>query len=343
MWRTLFEMARCLLIEAKLPKFMWNYAVWAAAYIRNKCYNSRLDKTPYEVLMSKKPKLENMHISGSLCYAYVEKKAKLDPRREKGIFVGYDSCSPAYLVYYPGTDSLRKVRFVHFTDKFNFDKSQCLREDGESEDSESDSYNENVICNEKKTTVNDNQSDPVSKPILVEDEYSEINADLTETEREGESRYPSRERTAPKYLEEYVDPDNVDLLGYSVHYCCKVTEIPESYREALNSHVAHKWKAAMDDEIPSLRDNNTYELCSLPNNRCIVGGRWVYAIKEGLNGEEQYKARYVAKGYSQIEGVDYTDTFSPTVRMTSIRMLDYHDVYICLMCSNLQVDENKSL
>lgn len=327
MWRTLFEMARCLLIEAKLPKFMWNYAVRAAAYIRNRCYNSRLDKTPYEVLMSKKPKLENMHIFGSLCYAYVEKKAKLDPRCEKGIFVGYDSCSPAYLVYYPGTDSLRKVRLVHFTDKFNFDKSQCLKEDGESEDSESDSDNENVICNEKKTTVNDNQSDPVSKPILVEDEHSEINADLTETEREGESRYPSRERTAPKYLEEYVDPDNVDLLGYSVHYCCKVTEIPESYREALNSHVAHKWKAGMDDEIQSLRDNNTYELCSSPNNRCIVGGRWVYAIKEGLNGEEQYKARYVAKGYSQIEGVDYTDTY----------------VYICLMYSNLQIDENKSL
>ncbi|XP_068228310.1 uncharacterized protein [Palaemon carinicauda] len=96
--------------------------------------------------------------------------------------------------------------------------------------------------------------------ISAKNEHSEINTDLTETEREGESRYPSRERTAPKYLEEYVDPDNVDLLGYSVHYCCKVTEIPESYREALNSHVAHKWIAAMDDEIQSLRDNNTYEL-----------------------------------------------------------------------------------
>ncbi|XP_068227917.1 uncharacterized protein [Palaemon carinicauda] len=99
---------------------------------------------------------------------------------------------------------------------------RILKEDGESEDSEFDFDNENVICNEKKATVNDNQSDPVSKHILVEDEHSEINTDLTETEREGESRYPSRERTAPKYLEEYVDPDNVDLLGYSVHYCCKV-------------------------------------------------------------------------------------------------------------------------
>ncbi|XP_066986822.1 uncharacterized protein [Macrobrachium rosenbergii] len=62
-------------------------------------------------------------------------------------------------------------------------------EGGESEDSESDSDNENVICNEKKTTVNDNQSDPVSKPILVEDEHSEINADLTETERKVDDGY----------------------------------------------------------------------------------------------------------------------------------------------------------
>ena len=61
MWRTLFEMARCLLFEAKLPKFLWNYAVRAAAYIRNRCYSPRLGKTPFVMLTSRKPKLENMH------------------------------------------------------------------------------------------------------------------------------------------------------------------------------------------------------------------------------------------------------------------------------------------
>ena len=51
------------------------------------------------------------------------------------------------------------------------------------------------------------------------------------------------------------------------------------------------------------------------------GGEWVYAIKTGPNGEEKYKACYVAKGYSQIPNIDYHETFSPTAKMTSVRIL----------------------
>jgi hypothetical protein len=57
----------------------------------------------------------------------------------------------------------------------------------------------------------------------------------------------------------------------------------------------------------------------------LVKGRWVYAVKLDLSGEytgdEKYKARFVAKGYSQIPNIDFYETFSPTVHMTSIRIL----------------------
>ena len=104
-WLSLFNMAiyRCLLLEAKLQKSMWPYAVMAAAYIRNRCFNVRLGKTPYEALTGSKPNLSNMHIFGCTCYAYTQNAKKLDPRSKKGIFVGYDKGSPAYLVYYPDT------------------------------------------------------------------------------------------------------------------------------------------------------------------------------------------------------------------------------------------------
>lgn len=52
-WRSLFDMARCLLLEAYLPKTLWTYAVMASAYIRNRCFNSRLGKTPFEALTGK--------------------------------------------------------------------------------------------------------------------------------------------------------------------------------------------------------------------------------------------------------------------------------------------------
>ena len=67
-WLCLFNMALCLLLEAKLQKFMWTYAVMAAAYIKNRCFNARLTKTPYEALTGFKPNLSNMHVFGCIWF-----------------------------------------------------------------------------------------------------------------------------------------------------------------------------------------------------------------------------------------------------------------------------------
>ena len=56
-----------------------------------------------------------MNIFGTVCYAYVQEKKKLDPSLEKGIFLGYDKYSPAYFVYFPETHKIKKVRRVVFT------------------------------------------------------------------------------------------------------------------------------------------------------------------------------------------------------------------------------------
>ena len=74
-----------------------------------------------------------------------------------------------------------------------------------------------------------------------------------------------------------------------------------------------KWKPFMRME--------TFEYTALPEGKNLVGGKWVYAVKLGPNGEERHKAIFVAKGYSQVQDVDYTKTFSPTARLTSICML----------------------
>ena len=77
----------------------------------------------------------------------------------------------------------------------------------------------------------------------------------------------------------------------------------------------------MQEEMKSLQDNDTFSLTSLPEGRTAIGSRWVYTVKDSLNGSNTHKARFVAKGYSQQKGVDYQETFAPTANITSIRCI----------------------
>jgi len=68
--------------------------------------------------------------------------------------------------------------------------------------------------------------------------------------------------------------------------------------------------------------NNTWTLIPLPIGRKPVSCKWVFKIKQGTNGEvERYKARLVARGFTQTYGVDYNETFAPVTKFTSIRCI----------------------
>jgi hypothetical protein len=95
----------------------------------------------------------------------------------------------------------------------------------------------------------------------------------------------------------------------------------KSYRAALDSAQAPQWQAAMQQEHSSLMDNGTWELVDLPIDRVVVNIMWNYKVRSDTVGDvSRFKARFVANGCSQRNGLDYTETYSPIIPMASLRL-----------------------
>ena len=346
-WRSLFDMARCLILESKLPKVLWNYAVRASTYIRNRCYNNRLGKTAFEAFTSQKPNVSNMHLFGTVCHAYVQNPKKLDARSKEGLFIGYDPLSPAYLVYFKDDNEVKRVRCVKFSD----DYSPLI--DAESSEAVSESDADLIVYPTNKEPMNEEPQVQMTTESNLCDQatqpYDDNNTPEVSscTENEEHERYPKRHKKKPKHFTDYVEINDEDIANCTIDYCYRVQNIPRTYEEAVSSPDSAKWQVAMESEMKALADNNTYELTTLPEGRTIVGGKWVYAAKLSQDGEEKFKARYVAQGYSQVQDIDYKDTFAPTARIVSIRMLmqiavqnNYvvHQMDVCSAYLNANID-----
>ncbi|CAI5482360.1 unnamed protein product [Closterium sp. Yama58-4] len=105
------------------------------------------------------------------------------------------------------------------------------------------------------------------------------------------------------------DPDALDI------------PTPRSYAEAIEGPYSSQWQAAMDAEMASWKSTGTYVDEVPPPGANIVSGMWIFRVKRPPGSPPVFKARYVARGFSQRQGVDYFQTFSPTPKMTTLWVL----------------------
>lgn len=97
---------------------------------------------------------------------------------------------------------------------------------------------------------------------------------------------------------------------------------PKSYNEAVSGPFKDQWIKAMQKEMVSLEDNQTWELSELSHDRQAIGCKWIYKIKHAADGSiRRFKARLVAQGYSQKFGEDYDQVFAPVVKHSTFRVL----------------------
>ncbi|WJZ86739.1 hypothetical protein VitviT2T_006171 [Vitis vinifera] len=126
--------------------------------------------------------------------------------------------------------------------------------------------------------------------------------------------------TKVKYhMSNYVSNHRLSESNKSFVNQLSTVAIPNSVQEAL---ADPRWKAAMNEEMKSLQNNETWELVECPPGKKLVGCRWIYTVKYKVDGSiERFKARLVAKGYTQTYGIDYTKTFAPVAKINTVRVL----------------------
>eukprot|EP00253_Pinus_taeda_P021808 PITA_21808 len=152
--------------------------------------------------------------------------------------------------------------------------------------------------------------------IEFELKEEELDSTIEEESKDEEPQIPGVRRP----VQERRQPERYSLSAFCSNFALSITnDDHRTVKEAVDSEDGKLWKEAMVDEMASLHKNEAWDLVELPARRRPIGSKWVFKKKTNVEGKvEKYKAWLVAKGYSQVSGIDFGDIFSPIAKVTSI-------------------------
>ena len=300
--RTLVESVRSMLADAKLPHPFWAEDLSTAVYLRNRGPTKVVrGMTPFEAWTKKKPSVSHLRVFGCEALAHVPKdeRGKLDSKARRCILVGYGEETKGYRLYDP------QEKKICFSRDVSFNENECGFE-REVTQAGGDQYVQLDLQGE-----DDSSPEPMIThqfPVLPPQEQPNVPQQQPSVPQEQPNvRRSGRERHFPNYY-----GDSIYLSETK----------PSTVEEVLSSPEKDCWLEAMEKEMSSVQENDVWELVDLPEGRKPVGSKWVFKAKTNADGHiERYKARLVAQGFSQKFGSDYDETFSPVVRLESVRTL----------------------
>ncbi|KAL4559836.1 hypothetical protein LXL04_031982 [Taraxacum kok-saghyz] len=308
--RTLNERVTCLLSHANLPKSFWGEALNTAVHVINltPCVPLSFD-VPDKVWSGKNVSYRHLRVFGCKAFVHIPKdeRSKLDVKSKPCIFLGYGQDEFGYRLYDPVLKKIvrsRDVVFVEDQTLKDIEKSKIVPK------SSDDLVDLDPVPPQHFEPQNEDDvpNDVQEEQELDEDFHPELPVPdmppFVPLRRSSRDRHPSTRYSADEYV----------LLTDGGE--------PECYEEAMEDEHKKKWVEAMQDEMTSLHENNTFELVKLPKGKRALKNKWVYKVKtEEHTARPRYKARLVVKGFSQRRGIDFDEIFSPVVKMGSIRVV----------------------
>ncbi|KAL0546131.1 hypothetical protein IC582_016037 [Cucumis melo] len=306
------------MIHAKnLPLCFWAEAVNTVCHIHNRVtIRTRTTVTLYELWKERKPNVKYFHVFGSTCYILVDReyRQKWDARSEQGIFLGYSQNSRAYKVYNNRSGSVMETINVVIND-LNSDIKQM-----NDEEDETPNMSEVRITSIVEESKADNSSDGPGKNLKKSsEEIINKKSELIPSTHVKKNHPASSIIGDPLAGMQTRRKDKIDYLKMVADLCYISTIEPSIVDSALKDEY---WLNAMQEELLQFRQNNVWKLVSKPEGVNVIGTKWIFKNKTDKTGcVTKNKARLVAQGYTQVEGVDFDETFALVARFEAIRLL----------------------
>ncbi|GJX97393.1 ribonuclease H-like domain-containing protein [Tanacetum coccineum] len=328
MIRTINNVVRSLLFQARLPPEYWVEALLTAAYLLNILPSTSINNDiPYTKLFNKPPSYTHLRTFGCLCYPYTFPPHKLAPRTTPSIFLGYPYNHRGYRCLDLNTNKIIISRHVTF-DETVFPFGSMTPTKPPSYKFLDDNLDTSPIALRLLTTPTSPQQTPPQTNSQTTPQTTPQSTPPTPLPTPSPQTTPTPPATTPPppppppstSQHPMVTRSKVGIVKANPKYNLHVTTsspIPKSPFHALRDP---NWKQAMCDEYKALIDNKTWVLVPRPSNVNIVRSMWLYKHKYNADGSlSRYKARLVANGRSQQQGIDCDETFSPVVKPATIR------------------------
>ncbi|WRX08786.1 Reverse transcriptase [Theobroma cacao] len=301
-------MARTMLCENNLPKYLWVEAVNTAAYILNRVsIRPLISKTPYELYKGRKPNISHLRSFSYKCFVLNNGKQPL------GKFLGYALNSKAYRVFNKRTLTVKES--VHVV----FDESNALQKEVHIDDDDVEVLEkqmeemslENNKNNEESSPKRENETLPLENLQRAKNQHDDLPKSWRFVRDHPQDQIISE-------ISQGVKTRKATRETYE--FAAFISQIePKNFEEAEKEE---SWIMAMQEELDEFTRSRVWSLVPRPSNHPIVGTKWVFRNKVDEQGNVvRNKARLVAKGYNQEEGIYYDETFAPIARIEAISLV----------------------
>ncbi|GJR72297.1 retrotransposon protein, putative, ty1-copia subclass [Tanacetum coccineum] len=294
------DKVHCLLIQSGLPKTFWAEATCTAAYLINRLPSRAIEKKTPMKMWSGHPSDYGM-LRIFCCVAYPnDKQGKLELRAIKYVLLGYRDGVKGYRLYRLDGESPKIVtsRNVVFNESVMY--KDTLKDSGAG-----DKYVEELQVEVELQRLNNHtrEEDQIDQEDGDDEDVGDHKTNQTPDLTDYQLARDREQRTRTKPLR-FQDESNMTAYTFAAAEE-EDTHEPLTYQEAVACEDNYKCKAAMKEEMDSLRKNKTWELVDHPVGQKLVSCKWLFKIKEGIDGVQKprYKARLVAHGFTQ--RVDY--------------------------------------